>query len=211
MDILKNAIKFSILIFLFFSSTHLKAQDNTELMNAFKDSYSFEAKYQYAEAIAALNKYYDASSYEINLRLGWLNYLNKEYDASMKYYQIAINLKPNSIEAKFGYISPAAAIEDWTKVAAQYESIINLDPQNTKANYNLGLNYYYKPDYQNAYKCFEKVVTLYPFDYDSNLMFAWSNYQLGKYSEAKKYFNTVLLLSPSDASAMQGLNLLKGK
>ena len=211
MDFLKIFRNFNFLLLILLSAGYLKAQDNTGLQNAFKESYSCESKYQYTEAISAINKYYDAKSYEINLRLGWLFYLNKQYDESIKYYQTAINIKPNSIEAKFGLLNPEAAIEDFTKVAIQYEDILKIDPQNTKANYNLGLYYYYRPDYNNAYKYFEKVVNLYPFDYDSNLMYAWTNYQLGKYSESAVNFNIVLLLNPSDASALQGLNLIKGK
>jgi Flp pilus assembly protein TadD len=40
-------------------------------------------------------------------------------------------------------------------------------------------------------------------------MFAWTNYKLGKYREAKLLFQKVLLLSPDDASAKEGLNLIK--
>jgi hypothetical protein len=41
------------------------------------------------------------------------------------------------------------------------------------------------------------------------LMSGWNYYFLGKYSEAKELFNRVLLYSPSDASAKEGLGLIK--
>jgi hypothetical protein len=38
---------------------------------------------------------------------------------------------------------------------------------------------------------------------------AWINLQLGKSREARVLFNKVLLYSPGDASALEGLGLLK--
>ena len=40
-------------------------------------------------------------------------------------------------------------------------------------------------------------------------MLAWSNLKLGKTREAKIYFNKALLYSPDDASAREGLGLIK--
>jgi hypothetical protein len=53
----------------------LEAQDYTRLTAAFSDSYAKEKSEKYGDAVAALKPFYDASSYEINLRLGWLTYL----------------------------------------------------------------------------------------------------------------------------------------
>jgi len=194
--------------------TQINAQNGAskvgfDIISAFKESYMYETKGQFSDAINSLNKVYDKSIYEINLRLGWLYYENKQYQESVQYYQTAINLMPYSIEAKLGIVLPLAAIEDWTKVAEQYISILAIDPNNSSVNYKLGLIYYYKPDYATAYKYFEKVVNMYPFDYYGSLMFAWTNYQLGKSREAVVLFNKVLLISPDDASALEGLGLLK--
>ena len=73
----------------------------------------------------------------------------------------------------------------------------------------MGLIEYNKKNYAGAYRFFEKVVNLYPFDYDALIMFAWSNFQMAKSREANVLFNKVLLLSPHDASALDGLRLLK--
>ena len=66
-----------------------------------------------------------------------------------------------------------------------------------------------RKDYKQAYIFFEKVVNLYPFDYQSLLMLGWTNYRLGKPREAKILFNKALLYSPGDASAKEGLALVK--
>jgi Flp pilus assembly protein TadD len=40
-------------------------------------------------------------------------------------------------------------------------------------------------------------------------MLAWTNFRLTKYKEAKQLFNKVLLLAPNDASALEGIALIK--
>jgi tetratricopeptide (TPR) repeat protein len=217
MDILKKSKKLILLTFIIVVVSQIGAMSDTDagpdsdLQKAFKESYSFEAKGQYSDAINTLKNVYVDNIYEINLRLGWLYYLNKQNDESVFYYQKAIDLMPYCIEAKFGIVNPLAVQEKWDKVAEQYVAILAIDPQNTLANYRLGLSYYYKADYTNAYKQFEKVVNLYPFDYSSVLMYGWANFQLGKKKEAELLFNKVLLMSPDDKSALEGLGLLKKK
>lgn len=180
-----------------------------DVIEAFKQSHEYEKKGQYDKAIEALMDVYDGSSYEINVRLGWLYYFNKNYKQSMVYYKTAINIMPYALESKFGLVLPAAALEDWTTVIEQYNDILAIDPQNTLANYRLGMIYYYKPDYELALKHFEKVGNLYPFDYDTIIMIAWSSWRLGKMREAKVLFEHALMIRPDDISALEGLSLIK--
>ena len=164
---------------------------------------------EYKKAADIIKTVYSNDSYEINLRLGWLEYNAGLFNESAAHYQRALNLKPYSEEAKFGLIYPKAAQGKWTEVINLYNKILKISPNNTTANYRLGLIYYGKKDYQKALKLFEKVVNLYPFNYDGLLMYAWTNFMLGKTKEAKILFNKVLMLSPDDESAKEGLNLIK--
>ena len=189
-------------------STVAFSQDNS-LEDVFTQSYYSEKQGNYTLAISAMKKVYDANSYEINLRLGWLSYGAGLYKESLNYYQIAVNLIPYSIEAKTGLVYPALVLGNMSQVIEQYNKILEIDSQNSNANYQMGYIFYNKKDYQNAFKYFEKVVNLYPFSYDGLLMFAWTNYQLGKTREAHVLFNKVLLLSPGDKSALEGLALIK--
>ncbi len=186
----------------------VRAQDNS-LQDVFTQSYYSEKQANYTLAISAMKKVYDAQSYEINLRLGWLSYEAGMYKESLNYYQIAVALMPYSIEAKLGLVYPAAALGNMTQVTDAYKKILEIDPQNTTANYRMGYIFYDKKDYQSAFPYFEKVVNLYPFSYDGLLMFAWTNYQLGKTREAHVLFNKILLLSPGDKSALEGLAMIK--
>ena len=182
---------------------------NDSLLESFTQSYYYEKVGNYNSAISSIKKVYQADSYECNLRLGWLTYNAGLYQESMSFYQKAIDLMPISIQARLGYVYPAAAFGNMTSVITQYKKILEIDPQNTVANYKLGYIYYDKKDFQTAFKYFEKLVNLYPFDYDGLLMYAWTNLQLGKSREATVLFKKVLLLSPGDQSATSGLALLK--
>jgi tetratricopeptide (TPR) repeat protein len=185
------------------------AQDYTKLTTAFSESYAKEKSQKYAEAATALKAYYDADSYEINLRLGWLTYLQGQFSESMGYYNKAIELMPYAIEPRLGLVLPASSLGNWDMVISQYNKILTIDPNNTVTLYRLGLIMYDKKDYKQAYQYFEKIVNFYPFDYQSVLMLAWTNFRLGKTREAKVLFSKALLYYPEDASAKEGLGLIK--
>jgi tetratricopeptide (TPR) repeat protein len=186
----------------------LKAQTE-KTIDAFSKSYEFEAASDYSKAINTMKEVYTESSYEVNLRLGWLHYMAGLFTESSAYYQKAIAVMPYSIEAKLGNTYPQAAVGNWDKVLAEYNNVLTIDPQNSTVNYKAGNIYYGRKDYQRAFKNFEKVVNLYPFGYDALLMFAWTNYQLGKLREAKVLFSKVLMIYPNDKSAKEGLALIK--
>lgn len=207
MEILKKqiiAISFLLIGFSSFSQS-----DNLALRKAFKESYSFEYNKAYAEAIASLTKVHDDNSYELQLRLGWLNYMNKNYTQSLANYSKAASLKPYAVEAKLGLIKPLSALESWDKVLQAYEEVIKIDPQNYTANYWAGTIYYNRKKYDQASRFFEKIVNLYPFDYDANHMLAWTYFNLGKTNEAKAFFGKALLNRPDDSSSLDGLSKLK--
>jgi len=185
------------------------AQDYNKLINAFSDSYVKEKAGKYSDAVSTLKVIYTADSYEINLRLGWLTYLQGQFTESLGYYNKSINLMPYAIEPRLGVVLPASSLGNWDMVMDQYNKILAIDPNNTVTLYRLGLISYDRKDYTQANKLFEKVVNLYPFDYQSLLMLAWTNLKLGKTREAKILFNKALLYSPDDASAKEGLSLIK--
>jgi tetratricopeptide (TPR) repeat protein len=191
------------------SSAALTAQDYSKLSAAFSESYAKEKAGKYSDAASSLKTVYDANSYEINLRMGWLTYLGGQFTESLNYYNKAIDLMPYAIEPRLGVVLPASSLGNWDMVVAQYNKILAIDPNNTVTLYRLGLISYDRKDYKQAYQYFEKVVNLYPFDYQSVLMLAWTNYRLGKTRDAKVLFNKALLYYPEDPSAKEGLSLIK--
>ncbi|MFZ4058807.1 MAG: tetratricopeptide repeat protein [Ferruginibacter sp.] len=206
MEILKSI---TLAVFMLFMGVTVTAQNEAAIQKAFTESYTQEYNKKYADAIATLTKVYNESSYEINLRLGWLNYTNKNYTQSQSYYQKATNLKPYSVEAKLGLVKPLSVLESWDKVMQQYEDVLKIDAQNYTANYWAGIIQYNRKKYEAASKYFEKIVNLYPFDYDGNHMLGWSYLNMGRNNDAKIVFQKALLNRPNDASVLEGLSKIK--
>ena len=180
-----------------------------ELQAAFSKSYDSESTKKYDAAIASINSVYSATSYEINLRLGWLNYSAGKYKESLPFYQKAVELMPAATEPKWAIINTYTKLENWNEIEKIYLAILKLDPKNSSANYYLGLIYYYRKDYVSAKKHFDISLNLYPFDYNNMLMSAWTNYFLGNKNEAVILFNKTLMYSPNDKSALEGLSQIK--
>lgn len=185
------------------------AQQESKWQAAFSESYTQEANKQYAAAINTIKAVYDEKSYELNLRLGWLTYLNKEYSSSQVYYQKSVSLRPYALEAKFGLVQPLSALQLTDKTLQVYEDILKIDPQQTKANYWAGVIWYNRKKYETAARYFEKLVNLYPFDYDGNHMLAWTYLNMGRSNDARILFGKALLARPGDASCQEGLKQVR--
>jgi len=206
MEILKRSL---ILVPMCLLVVNVHAQSNAVLQKAFHNSYTDELNKNYTAAINDISPYYTDNSYEINIRLGWLHYLNQNYNASKNYYQKAVTLKPSSIEAKFGFVKPLSFLQSWDKVLEQYLAILKIDPQNTQACYWAGIIYYNRKQYDVSIRLFKTVATLYPYDYDGNHMLGWSLLMDGKKDEAKGYFEKALIIKPGDDSSTDGLSKCK--
>jgi tetratricopeptide (TPR) repeat protein len=203
-----NLLKKTLAVIITVTSLTLNSQNKT-LASAFSQSYDYEAIAKYDAAISSINAFYSATSYEINLRLGWLNYLAGKHKESISFYQKAITLMPAATEPKWAIINPFTKLESWNDIEKTYLAILKLDSKNSTANYNLGLIYYYRKDYFSAKKHFDVSLNLSPFGYNNMLMSAWTNYFLGNKSQASVLFNKTLLYSPNDSSALEGLSLIK--
>jgi tetratricopeptide (TPR) repeat protein len=206
MEFLKKILLSSI--FVLITATGF-AQDFVKKKDAFQRSYIQEATGEYIGSINSLKEVYEEKSYEINLRLGWLNYLSGNFTESKAYYNKAVSLMPYSIEARLGLVSPLAAMGNWSEVIAQYEKILEITPNYSIVLHRLGLIYYGRNDFETAKKYFEKVVNLWPFDYDALTMMGWTYFKMNNIREAKVLFQKALLNTPNGSSAIEGLDLLK--
>src|ERR1035437_5255000 len=146
---MENLKKFALVAIVAFTFTGLMAQSTSVIQAAFSKSYVSEQAGNYTTAVNELKAIYSKDSYTVNIRMGWLYYLAKQYSESIKCYDIAIALKPYAIEPRFGCIKPLSAIENWEKVKSHYIQILKIHPQNTVANYWLGVIYYNRKDYAN--------------------------------------------------------------
>ncbi len=201
-------VTLSLVIFVITISTNAQDAHYKALSDAFKVSYAKETANDYTGAIDALSKVYEEDSYEINLRMGWLYYLNGLHVESIKYYTQAIKLKPFSIQPKFGICYPLNASNNVIELINYYTQILEITPNNNYALYQLGLVYFNLNQYEKAEMYFGKVVDLFPFDYDGLIMLAHTSFHLKKEREAKVLYHKVLLYNPGDKAATESLKLL---
>jgi len=190
---LMKTLKISFTIVFYCIVLQSKAQYSKTLSNAFSQSYDFEAINNYDAAIVTLDAVYNVNSYEVNLRLGWLNFKIGKHQQAVAYYQKATALMPAATETYWGIINPLIKLENWSEVEKVYGNILKLDPKNQKANYGIGLINYYRKDYINAKKYFDICLNLSPFGYNNMLMSAWTNYYLGNKNESFILFNKTTL------------------
>ena len=197
MEVLKKIVFFVAFVL---SSFITLAQSDNAIREALKKSYDSEYQLKYLKAMEDLMGVYEPTSYELNLRLGWLSYKAGKYTESIIYYKKAITKMPLSIEAKLGVVYPLGALEKWDQVVDNYLSIIKIDAYHATANYRLSLIYYNRGDYGNSWKYLQKYVNLYPFDYDGNSLAGWVKYSVGKKEEAYVFFKKALMVNPYDTS-----------
>ena len=202
-------VKISLLLLIFLVTAARPVMGQSNIQEAFRESYTHENNGEIEKAIEALEKVYESSSYELNLRLGWLHYQKGSMNESIGFYHRAVDLKPYAVEPKLGLAYPLSALGRWDDIIGLYEQILRTDPQNSLVNYRMGLIYYNRGQYERADLFIEKVVNLYPFDYDSLLLFAWNKLMLGRKREATVLFNKVLLANPGDESALRGLDMIR--
>jgi len=186
---------------------NVNAQDN--VIKAFSESYKLEKEGKSKEALDAMKSVYREDSYEINMRLGWLAYLSGKFTESIAYYHNAIDKLPLSVEARLGIVLPLSAMGNWNQIIDHYNKILSVDTNNSLVNYRMGVIYYERKQYDKAESFLKKVINLYPFDHDTLLMLGWVKIKQGNYSQAKVLFNKALMANPVDASAKEGLSLIK--
>jgi tetratricopeptide (TPR) repeat protein len=198
MEIISSRI---VVVFTFLTlSFGIFSQSDIAVREALKKSYDSEYQLKYQKAIEDLQGVYEPTSYELNLRIGWLNYKLGKYAESVNYYKKAIAKMPLSIEAKLGIVYPLGALEKWELVVDNYLAIVKIDTYNATANYRLALIYYNRGDYGNSWKYLQKYINLYPFDYDGNSLAGWVKYSVGKKEEAYVFFKKALMINPYDTS-----------
>lgn len=208
-------LKFSfavVLIALFtFAYTGFKYPDDNKI-KVFNKSLADEKNKEYQNSLSKLLSIYEdnKNDYLVNLRLGWLYYKTGKNTESQKFYNIAFELSDKkSIEALLGLTLPLSSLNSWDKVADVYKSVLALDSMNYTANLYLGQILLNKADYKNAEKYLETAYKSFPGTYDVIISYGWLKFYQKDYKSAKEFFNKALMLNANDASATEGLKLLK--
>src|ERR1700733_6513378 len=100
----------SLIIFGLSSSTPIQAE-NVSHSDLLRRSYQLEREGKYDGAIRALTVLYNTKrrDFFLNLRLGWLNYLNGNFKNALVHYENALSNKRHSMDAALGKVNTLIA------------------------------------------------------------------------------------------------------
>ena len=202
--------KLFFLSFLFFFSFAF-SMDFNEIKDAYYRSYQYEKTGNYEDAIKSLMLVYKEypNGYTVNLRLGWLYYLNRQYANSIFHYEKAMKISPYSIEAKLGYTLPLLAQKKFSDVEKICYQILYTDFYNYYGNLRLSYALRMEKKYSEAKKIAEKMLYIYPTDVNFLTELAILEYKEGNKEKAKKIFEDILILDPENITAKEFLKKLQ--
>lgn len=201
---MKNYI-FVVLILLTISAV---AQTTTDpIMQAYHKSFDYEKTQNYDDAISVLLpilKDYP-NGFTVNLRLGWLYYLNGNFANSLRHYEKAITVSPYALDAKVGHLLPLMAQQKFEEVENEAFQILNTDYYNYYANLRLLYALRMQEKWDVAEKVVIKMLTVYPIDTAFLNELALIKQGQGDESGAQAIFYQVIILDPYNAIATRAL------
>ena len=169
-------------------------------------SYNYEKMGDYKDAIKVLIPLYEKypNGYTLNLKLGYLFFLNKNYENSIKHYKKASLILPYSLEPLLGLARVYLYMGKYNNSIKYSELIIKKDYYNYYGNYYLISALYYKKNYKDALLVINKMLTIYPTSvlFLNQLGLIYENIDKAK---AKKIFEEVLILDPNNVIAKKYL------
>jgi tetratricopeptide (TPR) repeat protein len=172
-----------------------------ELEPTFAEAYANRAK---ARLWGIAARYYDRSvledcrkdiekAFELDenlpealVAMGFYNFLGKrEYKEALKYFNKAIELKPDNNEYLF-YISRIhSSLGNWDKVRNQVDKVFESNPRNVLFLTNMGITYVYLGDFFRAIECQDRAINLNPEWYAPYLNKALTLHVMGRIPEAQ--------------------------
>ena len=174
---------------------------------AFATSYAQEAQGDYAAALSAIATVRgpEVDDAVLNLRRGWLLYLDGQYDASLRAYQIAVDAAPRSVEAHLGLTLPLMAQRRWQDVIAACDAVVELSPGETTARSRRAWALYNLGRFAESEEDYRALVIAWPTNVDLRAGLGWAQCRQGDTVRARLSFAQVLAISPDHASASEGL------
>jgi tetratricopeptide (TPR) repeat protein len=196
-----------LLAYLFLSTLLLFGNSTFDtIRNHYLRSYNYEQIGKYSEAIKVLLPLYKQykNGYTLNLRLGWLFFLDKKYKDSISYYQKASLLSPYAINPRLGLARIYLATEAYHNAEAAAQRIIKIDYYNFYANLYMVKALIAQKKYDAAQAIISKMLTIYPTSVPFLEQLALVYRATGN-RHVKKVYEDILTLDPNNVLARSAL------
>jgi len=170
---------------------------------AWSSSYGLEASKKYAEALSALSGISETGSDAqlLQLRKGWLSYLQGQYNDSVNFYQEALEKNPKSLDAALGATLPLLAQQRWQEAAKYAQQVLASSPNQYTAYLRLIVAEEGAKDWSSMKKHAEELTERYPTDTSAFVYLARAYAWLGDKDSAKKAYTAVLSRLPKHYEA----------
>lgn len=204
--VLKSIMRTSMLIFFIFSSMMIAT---FSFADDWAESFKFEGENRYFEAAQIIEKYTKTkpvSEFAV-IRHGWLNYLMGNHNESIKDYQKALSLNPNSLDARLGLLLPLLAQARWKEVTLHAKKVLDVAPWQYYAHIRLMIAEEAQLQWTALEKHASAVVERYPTDATAHVYLARAHASLGKKELAEKVFEKVLQMVPGHIEATRYLSM----
>lgn len=172
------------------------------------DSYAHEAAGDYEAAMRALEPVLaDGDDHELAvLRMGWLEYLNGDYNASIRDYRRALDLNADSLEARLGLTLPLLAQRRWREAAAEAERVLSVAPWSYFAHIRLLAAEEGLQQWQRLAAHASELAARYPSDATALVYLARARAWQGNVAAARAAYARVLERVPGHEEALAYLN-----
>ncbi len=152
-------------------------------------------------AVDQKQDYYDAY-----IQLGVL-YLAKNDIRAVGYYENALSVFPESIEALYGIAMYYQNNNEYQKALDNYTGIMKIDPENTLAYYNSGYIYLvYLDEFEKAIKYFSDAIDISPKYSDAYYNRGYCYELIGDIANARNDYNKTLEIVINHKKSIEGLN-----
>ena len=173
--------------------------DFESIKNDYFKSYDYEQMGKYKEAIKVLAPLYKKypKGYTLNLRLGWLFYLDKKYSNAIKYYKKASLINSYALDPKLGLINVYLTTERFKDAEVVAYELLKVDYYNYYANLYMVKALIAQAKYKTATKIINKMLALYPTDikYLEQLAVV---YKITKNPYLDRLYEDILILDPNN-------------
>ena len=209
---MKTLLKFvSMALLLVISITSQAALTTNEIRDAYKASYQYEKTQNYKDAIKAISiiaLHYE-KTYTVNLRLGYLYYLNKQYANAIKHYKVAHKALPKSVTPLLGEMSVGIAKASYSDAEQAGFNILKSDLYNYYANLKLAYIFIKQKKLDTAKKLLNKMLSKYPEDVAFLSQYAQIYVAKKDYESASAMYQNILILDPENIAANYYFSLAK--
>ena len=171
------------------------------------ESYRLEVLTQYDAAAKSMQEIISKeprNDFAISRR-AWLNYLRGAHNDAIRDYEKALELNPDSLEARLGLMLPLISQQRWREVASNANKVLKVAPWNYYAHVRLMIAEEGEKKWDTLAKHAEIVSKRYPSDATIYVYMARAYAWMKKDSQARSAYEKVLRRVPGHIEASQYL------